>query len=67
MDAIAGGSDDAFTMVSAFTGVAGELTTVYNANVNATFVYGDTDGDGAADFAFTLKNTSSVSASDFIL
>ncbi|MEZ5713527.1 MAG: type I secretion C-terminal target domain-containing protein [Sphingobium sp.] len=67
VDAIAGGSDDAFTMVSAFTGVAGELTTVYNANVNATFVYGDTDGDGAADFAFTLKNTSSVSASDFIL
>ena len=67
VDAIAGGSDDAFTLVSAFSGVAGELTTAYNANVNATFVYGDTDGDGLADFAFTLKNTSSVSMSDFIL
>lgn len=54
VDAIAGGADDAFTWVSSFSGTAGEL--MMTANAYGTIVAGDTDGDGAADFALKVKN-----------
>lgn len=69
IDAVAGGSDDAFTLVSKFSGTAGELTIAYNAKVGAAYVLGDVDGDGKADFQINLHHVAanSLSASDFVL
>jgi hypothetical protein len=50
IDAIAGtGEDDAFTLVSAFDGNAGELVVSYPVAAGLTRFSLDTDGDGAAD------------------
>jgi serralysin len=61
--------DDAFSFIgsSAFTpGVQGQLR--YQQVGANTLVYGDTNGDAAADFAIQLTNYSSVlTAADFIL
>lgn len=64
VDAIAGGADDAFTLVSGFTGTAGELT--ISTNKFGTTVSGDTDGNGLADFAFKVKG-GAVHDYDFVL
>ena len=68
IDAIAGGTDDAFAFLGtgAFTGTAGELRYfVYNGN---TFVEGDVDGDGAADFMIALQSDAPIdlTAADFV-
>jgi Ca2+-binding RTX toxin-like protein len=66
-DSLTGG-DQAFTFIGtgAFTSTAGELRyQVVNTNV---FVYGDTNGDGAADFMIRLANfTAPLTESDFVI
>ena len=43
----------------------GELRCVYGAN--STFLYGDQNGDGVADFMLALAGMMALAASDFIL
>jgi Ca2+-binding RTX toxin-like protein len=59
--------DQAFTFVggAAFSGTAGELR--FGFDGVDTWVEGDTDGDGAADFAIALWGQVTPLASDFIL
>jgi VCBS repeat-containing protein len=57
--------NNAFTLVSAFTGVAGQL---YYANTaSGLMVYGDINGDAVADLAFEVRVEDSLSGADFIL
>jgi serralysin len=67
IDAIAGGTNDAFTFVgtAAFSGVAGELRYVNNGTYST--IYGDTNGDGAADFAIALNTGVNLVQGDFLL
>jgi Ca2+-binding RTX toxin-like protein len=57
----------AFTFIGSggFTGVAGQLHAV-QASGN-TYVEGDTDGDGAADFFIRLDGLHTLAVSDFVL
>jgi Ca2+-binding RTX toxin-like protein len=67
IDAIAGSKkDDSFTFIGdrGFTGKAGELQ-VLTQNGVAT-VSGDVNGDGKADFSFTVQYTGSLDTSDFL-
>ncbi|MGZ8406902.1 MAG: M10 family metallopeptidase C-terminal domain-containing protein, partial [Caulobacteraceae bacterium] len=41
--------NQAFHLVDAFTGQAGELLVKYHAGADTTFIQGDVDGDGVAD------------------
>jgi len=52
------GSDD-------FTGIAGQVR--YRHHDGNTFVEGDTDGDGTADFAIRLDGLHTLAAGDFVL
>ncbi|MGQ0674263.1 MAG: hypothetical protein ACT4N2_15490 [Hyphomicrobium sp.] len=61
----AGNQDFTFIGNSAFSGVAGELRAV--ASGGNTIVSGDTNADGAADFAITLRGVHTLDAGDFIL
>jgi Ca2+-binding RTX toxin-like protein len=67
VDAIQGGGNDAFTFIgnAAFTGVAGQLD--YSISGGVTMVYGDTNGDGVADFAIALTGSIALVAGDFVL
>ncbi|WP_022696664.1 FG-GAP repeat protein [Euryhalocaulis caribicus] len=59
IDAIAAtGANDAFTIVGAFSGTAGELT--ISALAGGNLVAGDTDGDGNADFAIYVLGDAPV-------
>ncbi|QNM82912.1 calcium-binding protein [Sphingomonas sabuli] len=60
-------SNEAFTFIGSdgFHGVAGELR--YIQNNGATYVMGDTNGDGAADFMLRLEGTHNLVAGDFLL
>ncbi len=66
-DSLTGG-DQAFTFIGtgAFTNTAGELRyQLVNTNV---FVYGDTNGDGIADFMIRLANfTAPLTEGDFVI
>jgi Ca2+-binding RTX toxin-like protein len=68
LDAVEGGGDDGFSFIGggSFSSVAGELHCVRSGR---SFVLeGDTDGDGAADFAISLLGVRSLlQLSDFIL
>jgi Ca2+-binding RTX toxin-like protein len=59
--------DEAFTFIGAtgFTGTAGELRIVKG--VSNTYVYGDTTGDGLADFAIHLDDAVTLSSAYFVL
>lgn len=59
--------NDEFTFIGddAFSGTEGELR--FEQKRKKTFVYGDTDGDGKADFAIKLKGAVDLDAGDFIL
>jgi Ca2+-binding RTX toxin-like protein len=61
------GGDQNFSWIGtgAFTGVAGQLHYL-QAGPN-TFVEGDTDGDGTADFAIRLDGLHTLAAGDFVL
>ena len=68
IDAVSGTArNDAFTFIGsgAFTGTAGQLHAVVSGGV--TYVEGDTNGDGAADFAIALAHAPVLVASDFVL
>ncbi|HEX2591334.1 MAG TPA: calcium-binding protein, partial [Rhizomicrobium sp.] len=65
IDAIAGGSDNAFHLVAALDGHAGQLAvTAQGAN---WLVSGDTDGDGNADFLLLVKSATALVQQDFLL
>jgi Ca2+-binding RTX toxin-like protein len=66
IDAIAGGGDDAFTLVDAFHGIAGELL-VRAIAPGHWRVLGDTDGNGAADFGIDVYAPVAPEAVDFVL
>lgn len=61
-------SDDAFTFIgtAAFSGTAGELRFYYSTGGH-TFLAGDTDGDGSADFFIELSGLHDLAASDFVM
>jgi Ca2+-binding RTX toxin-like protein len=61
------GGDQNFTFIGtgAFTGVAGQLH--YLQAGGNTFVEGDTDGDGNADFVIRLDGLHTLGAADFVL
>lgn len=65
VDAIAGGTDDAFTFIgtASFSGVAGQLR--YFVSNGDTFVQGYVNGDGQPDFLIFLEGTHSLAATDF--
>jgi Ca2+-binding RTX toxin-like protein len=65
IDAVAGGADDAFTVVTAFTKVAGQL--VIRDGGAYTLVQADVNGDGAADFAIYVDGGNPSVASDLVL
>ena len=61
------GGDQAFAFIgmSAFTGTAGQLR--YEQIGGSTFVYGDVNGDGVADFAIMMTGNLTLTGADFIL
>jgi Ca2+-binding RTX toxin-like protein len=67
IDAKKGKKNQAFTFIEddAFSGIKGELR--YEKNAKTTFVYGDVDGDGKADFKIELKGAIDLVKSDFLL
>jgi Ca2+-binding RTX toxin-like protein len=66
IDAVAGGADDAFTLVDGFHHVAGELF-VSTIEAGHYLVRGDTTGDGIADFGIDVYSATALSAGDFVL
>ena len=68
IDAITGGSDDAFSFIGggAFTNVAGQLRSVDNGNGTYT-IEGDVNGDGIADLAILVTAPAPIGAGDFVL
>jgi Ca2+-binding RTX toxin-like protein len=67
VDAVAGGTDDAFSFIGngQFTDVAGQLR--FHVSNGDTFVEGDTNGDGQADFIIFVAGQHNFVASDFLL
>ena len=67
IDAITGGANNAFTFIggAAFSNVAGQLR-VFTQSGN-TFVVGDTNGDGVADFQIQVDGIVPLAGTDFIL
>lgn len=57
--------DQAFTLASRFTGVAGELVITRSGRIFS--VQGDVDGDGIADFLIQVTSTGALGAQDFAL
>jgi Ca2+-binding RTX toxin-like protein len=68
IDAVPGGGDDAFNLVAAFDGHAGQLVLTQGAN-NVWTVSGDTDGNGQADFQIlvTVSDGHQLGNADFVL
>jgi Ca2+-binding RTX toxin-like protein len=60
-------SDQAFSFIgtSSFTGTAGELR--YEDISGSTYITGDTDGDGHADFVIKLDGLHALAAADLVL
>ena len=71
LDAVVGGTDDAFTFIgtAAFNGVAGELRyeLVNPGTAPQTRIFGDRDGNGTADMLIVLVGNHVVEATDFLL
>jgi len=61
------GGNQTFTFIGteSFRNVAGELR--YQEISGNTFVYGDTNGDGVADFMIRLDGGHALVAGDFVL
>jgi len=60
-------ADDAFTIVGAFTGAAGQLTYFATSNGDIWLVRGDLDGDREADLEILVDAPLDMSNSDFLL
>ncbi|MDE1467294.1 CAP domain-containing protein [Aurantiacibacter sp. D1-12] len=67
LDAIMGGSDDAFDFIgnAAFSGTAGELRFAFTNG--STMIYMDVDGDAVADYAIRLDGTINLAEANFVL
>ncbi len=66
IDAKTGGADNAFHIVSAFTGAKGQLVITAH-GTNEFLVRGDVNGDGRADFTIDVHSHTALTATDFIL
>lgn len=60
-------ANDAFKIVSSFTGQAGQLYSSYDAGANVTNIYVDINGDSTADMIIRLSGQVNLTAADFIL
>lgn len=65
IDAVAGEGDDAFVLVRAFSGAAGEL--VITRSGGSTLLLGDVTGDGVADLEITVAGRPALSDFDLVL
>lgn len=67
IDAISGGANNAFRFIGsdAFSGLAGELR--FEVVKGDSFVSGDIDGNGVADFTIKVDDVTSLVAADFVL
>lgn len=67
IDAITGGSNDAFSFIgtAAFGNVAGQLR--FQQISGATYVQGDIDGNGVADFMIRIDGLHTLTGGDFLL
>jgi Ca2+-binding RTX toxin-like protein len=67
IDATTTKANDAFSFIGtlAFSEKAGELR--YDKKASDTYIYGDTNGDGKADFAIHLDDAVTLSKGDFLL
>jgi hypothetical protein len=54
IDAIRGGADQAFIIVTEFNGAPGEATIAYNAGNNTTYISLDTDGGASPTANFVI-------------
>jgi VCBS repeat-containing protein len=61
------GANDAFSVVTSFSSVAGQLIIAAPDASGYYHVSGDVNGDGLADFVIALKVTGTLSASDILL
>lgn len=66
IDAKTGGGDNAFTIVSAFSHVKGQLVITAH-GTNEYLVKGDVNGDGRADFTIDVHSHTALVGGDFIL
>lgn len=60
------GADDAFALVTAFSGQAGQGYFSYSQTTKTTSLFLDVDGDSAADMIIELSGNVKLSAPDFI-
>jgi Ca2+-binding RTX toxin-like protein len=68
IDANAGtGANDAFSVVTSFSSVAGQLILAAPDASGYYHVSGDVNGDGVADFMIALKVTGTLTAADILL
>jgi len=69
IDAVSGGSDNAFAFVAADTNgaVANSITWHYDSGTNTTHIFGDTNGSGGAEFEAVLTGHITLTSGDFIL
>jgi VCBS repeat-containing protein len=61
------GANDAFSVVSSFSSVAGQLVIAAPDSSGYYHVSGDVNGDGLADFVIALKVTGTLTSSDILL
>lgn len=65
IDAVIGGKDNAFTVVSALSHAAGQLAV--SVSGDHYLVQGDVNGDGLADFGLIVYAATPLGAADFVL
>jgi Ca2+-binding RTX toxin-like protein len=64
---LAGDQNFAFLGAGAFTGIAGQLRFDNTLGDGLTHIFGDVNGDGAADFQIRLQGTYTLATTDFVL
>ena len=65
IDAIAGGTNDAFTIVSAFDGTAGRMTLNFAGGITTVLL--DIDGDRIADYRLRINGNVTGDTDDWVL
>jgi hypothetical protein len=65
IDAIAGGTDDAFTLVAAFSKTAGEMTLTFAGGITTLRL--DTTGDGKTDYQMKINGDVTGESGDWML